>query len=97
MIQIWGGENIEFSLRVWTCGGEMEIVPCSKVGHIYKQRNVYSYPEGRHKTNVCNNRRVADAWLDDFKQVWGEGIGAKVFCKKPEKPCSKKSNNVKKS
>ncbi len=57
----------------------MEIVPCSKVGHIYKQRNVYSYPEGRHKTNVCNNRRVADAWLDDFKQVWGGAIGAKVF------------------
>lgn len=44
--QIWGGENIEFSLRAWTCGGEMEIVPCSKVGHIYKLKNVYSYPKG---------------------------------------------------
>ena len=28
------------------CGGEMEIVPCSKVGHVYKQKNVYTYPKG---------------------------------------------------
>ena len=40
-IQIWGGENVEISLRMWMCGGEMEIVPCSKVGHVYKQKNVY--------------------------------------------------------
>ena len=52
LFQVWGGENIEFSLRVWTCGGEMEIVPCSKVGHIYKQRNVYSYPKVTIKEHV---------------------------------------------
>ena len=45
-IQIWGGENVEISLRMWMCGGEMEIVPCSKVGHVYKQKNVYTYPKG---------------------------------------------------
>jgi polypeptide N-acetylgalactosaminyltransferase len=28
------------------CGGEMEIIPCSKVGHIYKRNNVYTYPKG---------------------------------------------------
>ena len=45
-LQIWGGENVEISLRMWMCGGEMEIVPCSKVGHVYKQKNVYTYPKG---------------------------------------------------
>ena len=69
-MEIWGGENIEISLRMWLCGGEMEIVPCSKVGHIYKDRNVYSYPKGLEITRLCNFKRVARSWLDQFEVLY---------------------------
>ncbi|XP_062933161.1 polypeptide N-acetylgalactosaminyltransferase 5 [Cynocephalus volans] len=73
-LDVWGGENMELSFKVWMCGGEIEIIPCSRVGHIFRNDNPYSFPKDRMKTVEQNLVRVAEVWLDEYKELfYGHG------------------------
>ncbi|VVC36597.1 Nucleotide-diphospho-sugar transferases,Glycosyltransferase 2-like,Ricin B, lectin [Cinara cedri] len=71
---IWGGENLELSFKTWMCGGTLEIVPCSHVGHIFRKRSPYKWRSG---VNVLkkNSIRLAEVWMDDFSKYYYERIG----------------------
>ncbi|KAL3832575.1 hypothetical protein ACJMK2_024208 [Sinanodonta woodiana] len=70
---IWGSENLELSFKTWMCGGTLETVPCSHVGHIYRNRNPYSKPD-ETETLKRNSIRLAEVWLDEFKAYYYERI-----------------------
>nr|XP_033802033.1 polypeptide N-acetylgalactosaminyltransferase 5 [Geotrypetes seraphini]XP_033802035.1 polypeptide N-acetylgalactosaminyltransferase 5 [Geotrypetes seraphini] len=73
-LDVWGGENMELSFKVWMCGGEIEIIPCSRVGHIFRSDNPYSFPKDRVQTVERNLVRVAEVWLDEYKEIfYGHG------------------------
>ena len=55
------------SLQVWMCGGRMEDIPCSRVGHIYRKYVPYKVPGG------VSLARVSLRWFDNML-MWTRGL-----------------------
>ncbi|XP_058688056.1 polypeptide N-acetylgalactosaminyltransferase 15 isoform X3 [Poecile atricapillus] len=86
---MWGAENLELSIRTWLCGGSVEIIPCSRVGHVYRNHfpRAFSYEEAI----VRNKIRIAETWLGSFKENFYKHDTVAFLISKAEKPdCSER-------
>ena len=56
------------------CGGTLEIVPCSHVGHIFRKRSPYKWRSG---VNVLkrNSIRLAEVWMDEYAKYYYQRVG----------------------
>uniref|UniRef100_A0A7M5VHA3 Polypeptide N-acetylgalactosaminyltransferase n=1 Tax=Clytia hemisphaerica TaxID=252671 RepID=A0A7M5VHA3_9CNID len=74
---VWGGEQYEISFKLWMCGGRMFNIPCSRVGHVYRDK--VPYKSNKLNAALINFKRVAEVWMDGFKDFlyhYREDIGA---------------------
>ncbi|KAI0207889.1 Polypeptide N-acetylgalactosaminyltransferase 5 [Lamellibrachia satsuma] len=68
-MNVWGGENIELAFRTWMCGGQVLTHPCSRVAHTFKPF-AYSFDGDREKIVQKNLMRIAELWMDDWKDFF---------------------------
>ena len=62
-MSVWGAENLEMSFRTWMCNSSLELIPCSRVGHIFRHRRPYGSKED---TMTVNSLRMAHVWMDEY-------------------------------
>ncbi|KFO22589.1 Polypeptide N-acetylgalactosaminyltransferase 4 [Fukomys damarensis] len=58
-VEVRGGENLELSFGVWQCGADLEMHPCSRVGHVSPSAS----PQF-----LQNPARAAEVWMDEYKE-----------------------------
>nr|XP_020469784.1 polypeptide N-acetylgalactosaminyltransferase 15 [Monopterus albus] len=81
---LWGVEQIELSMRVWCCGGSMEVVPCSRVAHLHHHHLPYHIPD--QELLQKNRIRIADTWMDAYRKIFYRRDTLAHFIRQSESP-----------
>lgn len=55
------------------CGGSIELIPCSRVGHVFRRRRPYGGND-QQDTMLKNSLRVAHVWMDDYKKYFLKNV-----------------------
>ncbi len=73
-IEFWGTENLEMSFRIWMCGGRMEMLPCSRVYHVF--RTLGGKPYHIPGSSLMRNKlRAIYGWMGDYKHIALKALG----------------------
>ena len=64
-MRLWGAENIEQSIRIWLCGGEIQVARDSFVSHVFRPHFPYKIDDSQV---MINKARTVEAWFDDWKE-----------------------------
>lgn len=65
--------------QVWMCGGRLEILPCSRVGHVFRKHSPHTFPGGAEHVLRQNNGRLVDVWLDEWKELYYKANKGLIF------------------
>ena len=65
--------TIDVVMQVWMCGGVLEIIPCSHVGHIFRSRSPYAWTSANALRK--NSVRLALVWMDEYSKYYFEKTG----------------------
>ena len=56
------------------CGGSLEIIPCSHVGHMFRNAMPYSWGDNGMQILIKNSLRLAEVWMDGHKKLYYDRI-----------------------
>lgn len=84
LMALQGSENLEMSFKAWLCGGSVEILPCSRVGHIYQSQDASSRADP--EVILRNKVRIAETWLGSFKETFYRHVPEAFAQSKVAKP-----------